>query len=225
MRRCALLLGVLVALPLGAAHAQQLYRWVDQSGQVHFSDQPPPTAAKGVEKQSYGSGAAAPSADVPYPLAKAMKDAPVTLYTSPGCEEACADARAALNQRGVPFKEVTVWNPETNAELKHVSGSNEVPVLVVGSTVQKGYSQSAFDSALDIAGYPKAGLLPPRTQAAPALPEGYVPPGERAPQPASAQPPQAGEPQQPLGPYAPQPAAQPSQAEEQPRPLGPYAPR
>jgi len=202
MRRCALLLGIVLALPIGPACAQQLYRWVDQSGQVHVSDQPPPPTAKDVEKKAYG-GSVAPTSEMPYALAKAMKDAPVTLYTSPTCKEACAQARAALNKRGVPFKEVSVWNPQTNAELRRVSQSNEVPVLVVGSSVEKGFSQSEFDGALDVAGYPKAGILPPRSQAAPASPEGYVPPSQRPPQP----------------------AAQPQQAEEPPKPLGPYAPR
>ncbi len=195
MRHRAILIGIALALPLGAAHAQQLYRWVDQHGEVHVSDQPPPPTAKDIQKKSYG-GSVAPASEEPYALAKAMKDAPVTLYTSPTCQDPCSQARAALNGRGVPFKEVSVWNPETNAELKSVSGANEVPVLVVGASVEKGFSQGAFDTALDAAGYPRACILPPRSQAAPAPPEGYVPPSQRAPQPAE-------EPQKPLGPYAP----------------------
>ncbi|HVB46764.1 MAG TPA: glutaredoxin family protein [Burkholderiales bacterium] len=197
MRRGALLLGILLALPLAPACAQPLYRWIDQSGQVHVSDQPPPPSARDVEKKAYG-GSVVPTREAPYELAKAMKDAPVMLYTSPTCKDACAQARAALNKRGVPFKEISVWNPQTNAELKRVSQSNEVPVLVVGARVQTGFSQSAFDGALDVAGYPKAGILPSRSQAAPAAPQGYVPPSQRAPQPQ-----QAEEPPKPLGPYAP----------------------
>jgi len=196
-----LLAGCSLALALSTAQAQELYRWVDKQGHTHVSDQPPPSgAAEKVQKQNFGNanGAAGASANLPYELAKAMKDAPVTLYTSPICKAPCADARALLNQRGVPFKEVPVWNPQTNAELKRVSGSNEVPVLVVGSAVQKGFSAQTFDDALDTAGYPKAGLLPPRSQAAPSLPRGYVPPAQRGPQPAAPAPQQ-----HPLGPYAP----------------------
>lgn len=201
MRLGAILVGVVFTLPLGAAHAQQLYRWVDQHGEVHVSDQPPPPGAKSIQQKAYGDTAAA-TPEAPFALQKAMKDYPVTLYTSPTCQDPCSQARAALNQRGVPFKEVSVWNPETNAELKRVSGSNEVPVLVVGASIEKGFSQGAFDSALDSAGYPRAGILPARSQAAPPIPEAYVPPAQRARPPVAAQP-QPEEPQKPLGPYAP----------------------
>jgi glutaredoxin len=202
MRRCALLLGIVLALPLGAAHSQQLYRWVDQQGQVHVSDQRPPATARDVEKKSYGENVA-PSSGVPYVLSKAMQDAPVKLYTSPNCKEPCSDAREALNKRGVPFTEVPVWNPTTNDELKRVSGGIHVPVLVVGSSLVKGFNQSEFDGALDAAGYPKAGILPERSQEAPPPPEGYLHPSQRAPKPAAAQPAEPAEAPEKLGPYAP----------------------
>ena len=88
-------------------------------------------------------------------------------------------ARDALNKRGVPFKEVQVWEEESNAELKRVTGSTEVPALVVGRSVHKGFQQDAFDALLDSARYPRAGILPARNQGAPKPPEEYVPPGQR----------------------------------------------
>lgn len=203
--RCAplLLVGCSLALALVTAKAQVLYQWVDKQGHTHISDQPPPpSAGEKVEKKVF-SGNGRGSATLPYELSKAMKDAPVTLYSSPTCKKPCAAARALLNKRGVPFREVVVWNPQTNAALKRVSGSDEVPVLEVGSQVQKGFSAAAFNEALDIGGYPKAGLLPPRSQAAPVAPRGYVPPAQRVRQPAHAPQPSERPPQHPLGPYAP----------------------
>ncbi|MEW6688162.1 MAG: glutaredoxin family protein [Pseudomonadota bacterium] len=169
-----LLVPLALALP---AQAQQ-YQWTDDRGVVRFSDTPPPAGAKNVRKLSAAPAKPAP-APVPYELARVQKDFPVTLYTSPSCKEGCELARAALNKRGIPFKEVQVWNPETNEELKSVSGALEVPTLLVGRSVQRGYQPEAFDSLLDSAGYPKAGVLPPGKQASPGAPEGYVPPGER----------------------------------------------
>jgi len=183
-----------LAFALGAAHAQQLYRWTDDAGRVHVTDTPPPANARSVERKNFGGGGLG-NTQVPFELRKAMQDAPVTLYTSPSCKEACSQARAALNRRGVPFKEVVVWNPETNAELQRVSGARQVPTLVVGGAVQKGFSQSAFDSELDIAGYPKAGILPARNQAAP-------------------EPPAKGDTK-----------TDESEHESEQKPLGPYAPR
>jgi len=196
------IVGILV-LMLAAATvaAQQLYRWTDDKGRVHITDTPPPPSAKGVQKKSYQSGSTPTDADpTPYELSVAMKEYPVTLYTSPICKEPCAEARAALNRRGVPFKEVQVWEATGNEELQKVSGANQVPTLVVGRSVHKGFEQAAYDALLDSARYPRAGILPARAQAAPALPEGYLPPGERA----KAEPvkPEAEEPQS-TGPYAP----------------------
>lgn len=185
------------------AAAQQLYRWTDERGRVHITDTPPPPSARSVQKKSYSSGgAASAAAPTSYELQQAMKDFPVTLYTSPICKEPCASARAALNRRGVPFREVQVWEEKTNTELKQVSGATQVPTLVVGRSVHKGFDQTSFDSLLDSARYPRAGILPARNQAMPPLPEGYVPPGEReAPQAEPVKP----EPESPApsGPYAP----------------------
>jgi glutaredoxin len=192
---CAILL-----LVAAAASAQQIYRWTDDKGRVHITDTPPPPSAKDVQKKSAPSGPATGAEQQPsYDLALAMKEFPVVLYTSPLCKEPCANARAALNQRGVPFREVQVWDVASNEALKRVSGSNQVPTLVVGSSVQQGYEQGAFDALLDSARYPKAGVAPPRAQGEPPLPEGYAPPSDNAPlkaEPIKSEP-------RPSGPYAP----------------------
>ncbi len=203
MRHAAAAIALCLALAPGAASAQQLYRWTDAAGGVHVTDTPPPPSAREVERKTF-RGSVVETDQLPFELSKAMKDAPVTLYTSPSCKDPCSKARAALNRRGVPFKEIVVWSPETNAELKRVAGAAEVPTLTVGSMVQKGFQQSAFDSALDIGGYPKAGALPARTQSAAPVPEGYTAPGQSSPlQPAGESSSPAEEEQKPLGPYAP----------------------
>ena len=199
--RPPLVIGLILAFAASAAWAQQIYRWVDEKGRVHLTDTPPPPSARGVQitKQA---GNVAETAQSPFPLAQAMKDFPVMLYTSPICKEPCAQARDALNRRGVPFKEVQVWDEQTNEDLKKVSGSNEVPVLVVGRSVQKGFEQGAFDALLDSARYPRAGLLPPGTQAAPSAPEGYVSPSDRPAAP-QAEPVKPAPEEKASGPYAP----------------------
>jgi glutaredoxin len=194
-------LGVcLLAAAFSAAQAQQIYRWVDENGQLHVTDTPPPHA-RNLEKKDYGGSVV--EAPTPFELQRAQQNFPVTLYTSPVCKEPCEQARTALNKRGVPFKEVQVWNPETRAELHRITGAYQVPVLLVGRTPQTGFEQGAFDSLLDSAGYPKAGILPTRSQATPKPPEGYLAPGQRARAPHEAEPVPPPEPPAPLGPYAP----------------------
>ena len=186
-----------VLLAAGGAHAQ--YRWIDKDGSVKYTDAPPPAWAKDVRQTNVPT--AKPAApQVPFELARLQKDFPVTLYTSPNCKEGCDLARGALNKRGIPFKEVQIWNPETNEELKRVAGASEVPTLVVGSSVNRGFEQGAFDALLDSAGYPRAGILPELSQNAPPPPEGYVPAAD-----------------------APKPVAEPAKAEG-PAKAGPYDP-
>jgi glutaredoxin len=131
-----------------------------------------------------------------------MNEFPVTLYTSPSCKDTCAMAREALNRRGVPFREIQAWDKDSIQELVKVAGSNQVPVLLVGRSVQKGFEQRAFDALLDSARYPRTGTLAARNQGVPKPPEGYETPEQRQARQAE--------------------AAKPA---EEPAPAGPYAPR
>lgn len=205
MSRSRLGVGLVLSLMASAALAQTLYRWTDEKGGVHVTDTPPPASAKGVKKESGGaaaaSGGAQSSGTEPYALRVARQNYPVTLYTTPGCD-GCNEARKLLNARGVPFKEVSVSDEKSIAELKKAVGSNSVPAMIVGSTVQTGFEEGVYQRTLDAAGYPKTGILPPRSQTEPA-PAG---------QPQEKVTPAPEEPQAPLGPYA--PGAPPQRAQK-----------
>ena len=205
---------VALAMLAGIAAAQQMYRWTDENGRTHITDTPPPPGAKNVRKVKPAANTEAkdkpakPEAQMPFVLARAMKEYPVTLYSSPNCTEPCKAARDLLNKRGVPFKEVQIWEEEGNAELKKLSGNTQVPTLKVGSSVQAGYDPTSYSALLDTAGYPREGVLPQGTAAAPGRPDGYVPPDERdLPKAAPVKP----EPPTASGPYA--PGAKPQRAQ------------
>jgi len=161
-------IGVALALALaaGAAAAQMLYRWTDENGRLHVADTAPPPSAKDVHRWRVTASSAAEGGAEPYALRQARKESPVTLYTASDCEP-CDDARKLLNARGIPFKEVSVTEKEVN-DLVKLSGSASVPVIVVGSATQKGFEGSVYERLLDDAGYPKTGMLAPRSQQAPA---------------------------------------------------------
>lgn len=201
-RAIALLLAFSFAAP---AAAQQIYRWTDSKGGVHITDTPPPSTARDVKTEAGGAPSAAGQDDsqVPFEVTRAMKAFPVVLYTSPPCREPCSHARELLNQRGVPFKEVQVWDSSSIGELKRVSGSDQVPVLLVGRSVQQGFDQGAYDALLDSARYPEAGSVPARNQAAPPAPEGYAGAGKRDLQAEPVKPEE--QPKPPRGPYSPVP--------------------
>ena len=164
----------LVLLLACASASAQMYRWVDQNGKVHYTDTPPPpSAAKSVEQKKLG-GSVIETSQLPFQLQEAVRNYPVTLYTSPSCKDGCPQARELLAKRGVPFKEVSVADEQSNALLKKVSGANQVPTLSVGSLAQIGFESGALNSLLDTGGYPKTAInLPGVTKAhapAPAAP-------------------------------------------------------
>lgn len=179
------LFAVCLAACAVSAQAQQ-YRWLDEKGRVQYTDTPPPPGAKDVRKKNLSAGAAAAPAE-PYAVQVARKNYPVTLYSSPDCGDWCDKARALLNQRGIPFTEVSAATAEQVDELRKITGANTVPTMLVGKSVHKGFAADDYHRALDVAGYPAAGLLPPRNQAAPPPPKPE--PVQAAPQaPADAAP-------------------------------------
>jgi glutaredoxin len=201
-----LALAIAITCGAGAAAAQQLYRWIDQQGRTHVTDTPPPPGAKDVRRLKPGAGTPE-GQQVPFVLQNAMNNNPVTLYSAPDCGDPCASARDLLNRRGVPFKEVQVLEEQSIEELKRLSGGRGlVPALKVGAAVESGFERSAYEALLDAAGYPKAGILPPRAQAAPAKPEALKP--EPAAKPEASEAPEA------PGPYAP---GAPRQGSRQPK--------
>ena len=161
------------------ASAQQLYRWTDETGRVHITDTPPPASARNVQQKSSGSPAS--EAQQPFELRQAVQNFPVTLYTAPACKEICAMARTHLNKRGIPFTEIQVGDEKSRDELRKVSGGEDVPTIMVGRSVQRGYTQEQYDALLDAARYPRSGLLTPRTQGAPPPPDDEKPEAEPAP--------------------------------------------
>jgi hypothetical protein len=134
-----------------ATSAAQLYRWVDEKGNVEWRDTPPPPHAKKVEQRNVGANTIETST-LPYSVQQAVKNFPVTLWAF-DCGDPCDRARAHLQKRGVPHVERNAQK-ESDA-LKSLTGTLEVPVLLVGSKQLKGYLESDWDAALDSAGYPK----------------------------------------------------------------------
>lgn len=158
MRLLSLLM--LLALPLPAA--AELYRWVDEKGQVTYSDQPPPASIKEVQKRKLGNNVFTSEKDT-YGARKAASDFPVVIYTGQACGKGCDDARAYLQQRGIPFTERSLVTDEDAAAYRKALGDGPLfaPALTVGSQKLKGFEKSGWEKLLDEAGYPKAAAAKP----------------------------------------------------------------
>lgn len=160
----AFALGALVAGPSNG----ELYRWVDESGNVHYSDKPPPPSARKSDRRKLPGNAPA-SQSLPYELQQATKNFPVTLFVT-DCGEGCAQARELLARRGIPHTELDATDPGVQEQLKKITGGRiEVPVLRVGRQTLRGFQPDQWNSALNVAGYPKTALVkvtPTRPQTA-----------------------------------------------------------
>lgn len=139
------------------ATAQQIFRWVDKTGKVHYGDLPPPPAeVKSIEAKKL-TDSVIEQADVSFAVSTAMKNNPVTLYAN-SCGEQCANAKALLAKRGIPFAEK---NPETDPAaalaLKEKIGALSVPTIVIGSSSISGFDEASWNAALTAAGYSSSG--------------------------------------------------------------------
>lgn len=188
--RTAIVLGVGMLLASGIAASQQMYKWKDEQGVVHYSDVPPPAQEKKVEVKDFSRASAplAPPVALPYALAQAVKNNPVTLYTGTDCVP-CDNARTTLRDRGIPYTEKTVSSAADRARLVEAGGKDTLPFVKVGSKTLNGFAQADLQAALTAAAYPTTKKLPagyqnpPVQSAAPAAVA--LPPTPAAPPPES----------------------------------------
>jgi len=156
-----LILPCLFSLFTFNAFASGVYKWVDSSGRVHYSDQPPPANARDA-RQIRGRGNVVEVDKETFDMRLARERSPVVLFSA-NCGPLCTDAEAHLRKRGVAFTlRDPSKDPEHGVALKQLTGALEVPVIVVGKAHQKGFEASSWDSLLDAAGYPRAPLIPVR---------------------------------------------------------------
>ncbi len=150
-----LLLGPLLAAD---AAAQTTYRWLDKSGKVHYSDQPPPPDIGSVDEKRLGKSSVIETSGPGYATRTAAANFPVTLYTSADCQDDCKLARDFLTRRRIPYSEKVIRNSDDAEAYKRATGATDVfvPSLSVGSQFQRGFLDSAWSALLDNAGYPGA---------------------------------------------------------------------
>ena len=147
-----------VALLLGGTTVAALaqYKIVGPDGRVTYTDKPP--TAQDIKAPSGSDATASASPGIPYATRQAMGKYPVTLYATKNCAP-CDQARQALRQRGVPFKELSVSSNADITALQGRFGEATLPVITVGGQSMKGYSASDLSGYLDAAGYPAQARL------------------------------------------------------------------
>jgi len=125
-----------------------VYKWTDESGRIHYSDQPPPSRKAEqvrIRINSYTGPAVVSKAGT------AAAPGEVVIYTTEWCGY-CKKAKAFLDARGVRYREVDVEaSPEARQEFARLGGRG-VPVILVGEQRMDGYDQGRLETMLEAAG-------------------------------------------------------------------------
>jgi len=158
----------LAATPAWAEPQAGPFLYTDAEGSVHmvqtFDEVPPqhraslrslgasPDASKGVEYQSRVSTMTKQRAARARARTKAMAAAvperrrdPVLFYTASWCG-VCKQTRAYLKQRGIPYEERSIDDPEIRRELSDKIGAAWVPVIEYEGERVIGFRPEAIDA-------------------------------------------------------------------------------
>jgi glutaredoxin len=146
-----------LALYLASTAAAEIYKWVDDKGEMHISDSPPPTAKPAgkieVYKDTQEDSPGTPPPPVKNkgdsrPSLERKKKADVVLYTTSWCQY-CRKARDYFRSRGIDFTEYDVErDKEAAARKRQLDGRGGVPFAVINGRFVRGFSASAYDRAL-----------------------------------------------------------------------------
>lgn len=143
MRGAALLL-LATVIVVGATASADVYRWVDEQGQVHFTDKKP-------------SGHEGEAMDAPQPnsySAPAVRDRPrkaddtagqptVIMYATEWCPY-CEKARRYFEANGIDYTEYDVEKDRKGQREYERMGKPGVPVIFVGDLKMNGFSAATF---------------------------------------------------------------------------------
>ena len=137
--------------------AAEMYKWVDDKGEMHISDSPPPAAKSPGDIKVYKDSKEDSLDAAPPPVRKkeetrpafeTKKRADVVLYTTSWCPY-CRKARDYLRSRGIDFVEYDIEKDKEAATRKRqLDNRGGVPFAIINGRSISGFSASAYDRAL-----------------------------------------------------------------------------
>jgi glutaredoxin 3 len=149
MRKAALFMALIVSAALffvttsSLCNAAALYRWVDDQGVTHVSENPPEgkmDVAQAVVGEAPDKGTKAEEKKE-----FRVRPAEVTIYTMPTCPW-CHRAKAWLRDKKIRYKEVDVsTDKKGHEEMVRISGQTGVPVILVGDEVIVGFNEGRLN--------------------------------------------------------------------------------
>ena len=138
---CIMLL--LVGLAQVHAHASGIYRWVDDQGNVHFSDEPGGGNAEAITVEPQTLPFVPAPARSPRSTS-ATAGAPLIMYSAEWCGY-CTRARNYFRSNNIPFTEKDIEKSDQARREHKQAGGRGVPLLVRGDAKLNGFSEQRFE--------------------------------------------------------------------------------
>ncbi|MGO9214354.1 MAG: glutaredoxin family protein [Syntrophales bacterium] len=130
--------------------AAEIYKCVDEKGEMHISDSPPPAKSPGEmkvykDRQGDSLDTAPPSVKESRPSFESKRKADVVLYTTSWCPY-CRKARDYLRSQGIDFIEDDIEkDKEAAIRKRQLDNSGGVPFAVINGRSIRGFSASAYE--------------------------------------------------------------------------------
>lgn len=135
---------LLTLLLFAADLPAEIYKWVDEQGQVHYSDQKPDDrpVTKITPDTRTCAGVSYGTIEIDTPEATSKTERVVMLSAS-WCGT-CKKARTYFRRNGIPFREYDIETSRTGKRLYDQLGARGVPVILVGDKRMNGFSEAGF---------------------------------------------------------------------------------
>ena len=145
-------MGVVVCLSASTAYGE-IYKWVDESGKVHFGDEKPEkiqTEQVNVQVNSFESLSVSDSdfLEARERKSEVKKLQRVVMYSATWCGY-CRKARSYFKKNGIPFKEYDIENSSKGRrDYARLNGTG-VPIIFVGKKRMQGFRAERFKAIYD----------------------------------------------------------------------------
>lgn len=136
---------VLLLLLLSPTVSAEIYRWVDENGNIQFSDSPPEQEDVSEVEVDINTYEYIDQGDIEYyqPPQKASRQK-VVMYATSWCGY-CAKARKYFNQKGIRFLEYDIEKDKRAKKRYDAIGGSGVPVIFIGKQRMNGFSVGGFE--------------------------------------------------------------------------------
>lgn len=137
-------------LALAPGVRAEIYKWIDESGYIHYTDTPPEGREQSLEiKGSISSYTSPEIVATETETAADKKTRPaaskrVVMYSAPWCG-VCKTAKKYFTANKIPFTEYDIDNnPKARTDFDRLGGRG-VPVILVGKHRMNGFSPGGFE--------------------------------------------------------------------------------